>query len=531
MPNNGYNAKNEDENVCEDCSTDLCVEKGIVIPTVLLLLAISLPAIFYPEQTAVFLKALFVPLNRTLGSSFLWLVTLLTFFLIYLAISKYGDIKFGTKDEKPEFSIGSWSAMLFTSGVAGAVMFWAIVEPAWYILTPPMHIAPGSPEAYDWSLSLLLLNWGPTAWCSYFVCALPIAYMFHIRREPLLRISAASEIVIGNRKNKFLGRCIDCLFILGLMFCTAMTMCLSLPSVEAAICKVFGLTPSLELQGQILLSTILIAAVSVYLGLKRGIQMLSNFNIIIAFAMIGYVFLTGPSVAIFDIFTNAVGRTVNNFLTVILWTDPFSPGTVPQDWTMFYAMNWLGYGPFMGLFIARISRGRTVREIITYGLSSAILGGYIIHGVLGSYTLYLSYHNIIDVTGILTTQGGAVLMAEVFGSLPFGSVVLLVYCLVSTIFLATSINSSCYVMAASVTKCMDVNGDPHRYNLVMWAVIQGLLAMGSLTLGGIETAKMLGNFAGIFMCIPIILLAAAWIKILKHDKVDLLTNWTVKDTL
>lgn len=516
---------NEDDFSCTSCEgNDLCVEKSIVVPVVLVLLLISLPAIFFSTEMEAVLKSIVVPLNKALGSSFLWLVTVFVFLLVYFAVSKYGDIKFGDPDEKPEFSLGSWAAMIFTSGVAGACMFWAIVEPSWYLVTPPMNAEPKSLEAYEWSLSFLLLNWGPTAWSSYFICALPICYMFHIRRQPLLRVSAAAEIVIGHRKNTFLGRFLDCCFILGLMFCTAMTMCLSLPTVEATICKVTGLEPSLALQGKILLITIAISAVSVYFGLKKGIKTVSDFNVLIAFALLIYVFVCGPTTLIFDTFTNAVGRTANNFLTCILWTDPFTDGTVPQDWSMFYAMNWLGYGPFMGLFIARISRGRTVREIVGCGLFFAVLGGYCMHGVLGSYTLYLSRHEIIDVTGILLEKGGAALMAEVFDTLPFSSVVFIVYALVSTIFLATSINSSCYVMAATATKRIGVNDDPNKYNLVMWSLLQGLLAFGSLTMGGLGVAKMLGNLAGIFICIPVVLLAYAWIKMLKGDRLDEITD-------
>lgn len=513
---------------CDYVESDLRLEKGIAIPAILLLLAVSLPAMFFPDETQKVLKFIFIPLNRIFGSSFLWLVTILVGFLIYFALSRYGDIKFGAPDEKPEFSLGSWSAMIFCSGVAGACMFWAIVEPAWYLLTPPLHAEPMSPEAYEWSLSLLLLNWGPTAWSSYFVCALPIAYMIHIRCKPLLRVSAASEIIIGKHKDGFLGRFIDCCFILGLMFCTAFTMCISLPTVEAALCKVFDLTPSLALQGKILLISGGIAAVSVYLGLKRGIQRLSDLNVIIAAILLIFVFLMGPSALLFDSFTAAVGRTANNFLTLILWTDPYTSGTVPQDWTMLYAMNWLGYGPFMGLFIARISRGRTIREIIGYGLLCTVAGGYLIHGIVGSYTLYLSQAGLLDVTGILQSQGGAALMAEVLGSLPLGSLVLLLYCAFSTIFLATSVDSSCYVMAASTTRKLNAADDPHRFNRLLWAVLQSMLAMGSLTIGGLDTAKMLGNFAGLFMCIPVVLLAYAWLKIIKTDGNNLLKKWVPK---
>lgn len=156
----------------------------------------------------------------------------------------------------------------------------------------------------------------------------------------------------------------DVFFILGLLFCTAVTMCISLPTVEAALARVFGITPSFGLEIAILFVSALLAGVTVYLGLKKGIKRLSDINVVIALAMVAYGALVGPTSSLFDIFTNAVGKMLGNFWNMTFWTNPFSEGSFPRDWTIFYALFWAGYGPFMGLFIARISRGRTVREVI-----------------------------------------------------------------------------------------------------------------------------------------------------------------------
>ena len=267
---------------------DLRPEWGIFIPSVLVIILISIPAVLYPKAAEEVVSAIYQPFAANFGTLYLWITVGLIILCVYFACSRYGDIKFGDPDEKPEFSLSSWIAMIFCSGVAGAVMFWSIIEPLWDIVQPPQYAAPMSTQAYDWALAYLLLHWGPNAWCTYFITALPIAYMFHIRRKPFLRISSAADMIIGKQKDGLLGRCVDVFFILGLLFCTAVTMCISLPTVEAALARVFGITPSFGLEIAILFVSALLAGVTVYLGLKKGIKRLSDINVVIALAMVAY---------------------------------------------------------------------------------------------------------------------------------------------------------------------------------------------------------------------------------------------------
>ncbi len=336
-------------------------------------------------------------------------------------------------------------------------------------------------------------------------------------------------MIIGRQKDGILGRCVDVFFILGLLFCTAVTMCISLPTVEAALAQVFGMTPSFSLQVSILLVSALLAGVTVYLGLKKGIKRLSDLNVVIALGMVVYGALCGPTASLLDIFTNAFGKMLGNFWNMTFWTNPFSEGSFPQSWTIFYALFWAGYGPFMGLFIARISRGRTVREIIGWGMVGTVAGGFMIHGVFGSYTLWAQYHGIIDAVAVLKEQGAPAAMMAVIATLPYSKVVMLVYCAFSTIFLATTVNSGCYVVASTATRRMPTDSDPHRYHCTFWAVAQGLLALGLLAMGGLEVAKIFGNFSGALMALPSLLLTACWLKIIREDGRHLLLTQVKKD--
>ncbi len=497
---------------------DLRPDMGILLPSIAVILLIAIPSLLYPKASEDIMRAIYQPFAANFGTLYLWFTVFLIGVCLYFACSRYGDVKFGELDEEPEFSLISWVAMIFCSGVAGAVMFWSITEPLWNLISPPQYAEPMSVAAYDWSLAYLLLHWGPNAWCTYFISALPIAYIFYIKKKPLLRISAASEIVIGAKNAKGLfGKCIDVFFILGLMFCTAVTMCLSLPTVAHALSSVFGLDPSFELQLIILGVSSLIAAVSVYMGLGSGIRILSNINITIALAMVIYGGLFGPSAELFNIFTNGISRMVGNYTIMSLWTDPWTPGNFPADWTIFYALFWAGYGPFMGLFIARISRGRTVREIITWGMVGTIAGGCLIHGVFGSYTLWLQHNNILDAVSILKEFGGPAAMIAVLETLPYSDLVLIAYSIFSTIFLATSVDSSCFVIASTATIRMSPGSDPLPWHRAGWAVSQGALALGIIAIGGLEVAKIFGNFSGALMALPVILLTWSWFKIINKN--------------
>lgn len=504
---------------------DLRPEWGIFIPALLAILAVSLPSFIYPKAAEQIFAAIYRPFAANFGTLYLWLTLFLIVLCLYFAFSKWGDIRFGDPDEKPEFSLPSWIGMIFCSTVAGAVMFWAIVEPLWDIVFPPQGALPMSNEAYDWALAYLLLHWGPNAWCTYFICALPIAYMIHIKKKPFLRISSASTAVLG-KADGVLGRSIDVFFILGMMFCTAVTMCLSLPTLVAALKYVFGITPSFTVELMVLLVSSILAGVTVYLGLKKGIKILSDINIVIALAMVVYGFITGPSSTLLDIFTNALGKMLGNYMNMHFWTDPFGGNSFPKDWTIFYALFWAGFGPYIGMFIARISRGRTIREIIVWGMLGSIAGSYLIHGVFGSYSLWVQHSGLLDVVSILRSEGAPIAMMAVLNTLPFSKAVMLVYCFFSTIFLATSMNAGCYVVASTATRVLPEGTDPHRLHSTFWAAIQGLLAMGLLAVGGLEFAKYFGNFAGAFMSLPIFMLVVCWFRAIREDGAYMLAHYS-----
>lgn len=501
----------------KDDGADLRPDLKILVPATLVLFVIIACSILFTEASEKVLKTAYGAFASNTGTIYLWVTVAMMFLCAFFMFSSYGNIKFGDEDEKPEFNNFSWIAMMFCSGVAGAVMFWSIVEPLFNLAYPPKFAEPLSRESFEWAMSYVLLHWGPVTWPWYMVTALPICYMFYKRKKPVLRISAAAEPVLGEKVNGGIGKGIEVFFIIGLMFSNAAVMGVSVPIVNHALAKTLGIEPSFTMEMIILAVSAVIFTASVSMGLKKGIKLLSDTNVVIALSMVFFCLVAGPTVFIMDNFTNSFGNMVGNFWEMIFWTDPYTDGSFPQDWTIFYALWMASYGPFMGLFIARISRGRTVRNVVGMGLAGGIAGSYMIHAVFGGYTMWAQLNGVVDAVGILKASGGPAALVAVLSTLPAGSVVLIGYCVFSTIFLATSVDSCAYIISCAATTKLVPGHEPTRGHRFYWAAIQAGLALAAITMGGLGPVKIFANFAGALMLIPIGFAVASWFKMVKED--------------
>lgn len=509
-----------DQSQASSQKPDLRQDLHILIPCAALLLLIVVVSILNPKMAESVLQSIYGPFAKHTGAIYLWVTLAMIALSVFFSCSRYGDIRFGEPDEKPEFSNAGWLALMFCTGVAGAVMFWSIVEPLWNLAAPPQYADPLSREAYDWSLSYVLLHWGPVTWPWYVITALPICYMYHRLKRPVLRISAVAEPVLGKKvAGGWFGKALEVFFIVGLLFSNTAVMGVSLPIVAEAFSSLTGMENTFGLQMGILAVSAAIFTTSVTLGLKAGIKTLSYINAVIAVAMVSYAYLVGPSTQILNNFTNSVGIMLGNFFEMLFWTSPWKADSFPQDWTVFYALWMASYGPVMGLFIARISRGRSVRQVILMGIFGGIVGSYLIHGVFGTYTLHAQQTGLVDAVGILKASGGSAALIAVLNTLPLPEVILVGYCAFSTIFLATSVDSSAYIISCASTRKLTVGAEPSLIARFFWAILQAALALAILSLGGLAVVKIFANFAGALMLAPIIIAIIAWFKFIRHHDI------------
>lgn len=493
------------------------VQYNIFIATSIICIAIAFVSLMWPEQAGILIRGIRDAFIHVTGFAWLWISFGLFCLMIYFWFSPYGKIKFGGEDEKPEFSTFSWFCMTICTSAAGGILFWAICEPMDHLARPPFGIAPLSREAYEMALSFTLFREFYT-WPWYLLTALPVCYLYHKLKKPILRISSASADIIGEERTKgWIGQCFEVLCAIGLILCNAGVLAVSVPLVSQALANAFGFSYSMNINIVVLAVTTIIFSMSTCFGLKRGIQWLSKFNVYIGIILLLYGLLAGPTVFILENMTYSIGVIVNNFFKIALWAEPYLPeSTVAQDWTIFSSIWMLPYAPVSGLFIAKISKGRTVRELIFVLFVGSSIGRFLIYSIYGGIMMGYQLDGSHDFVGMMLEQGNNPAMTAVLQSLPLGVLVLIMFSLFTTTATATSLDSSALILASSMCKTIRHDQEPSIANRLFWALIQGVIGLGIITIGGLSTMKAFAIMGGAIMLIPVLLVIASWFKIIRH---------------
>ena len=256
---------------------------------------------------------------------------------------------------------------------------------------------------------------------------------------------------------------------------------------------------------------------SVYLGLNKGIRVLADFNAVLALIALVFVFIAGPSLFILNISTNSIGLMFDNLFRMSFWMDPVANSGFPEDWTIFYWAWWIAYAPFVGLFVARISRGRTIRQVLLGQVLWGSLGCMAFFAVWGGYAIELDMSGSVDVAGFLETSGIPAAVVAVVGSLPGGTLTLFVFTVLCVIFLATTLDSAAYVLASISTKDLGGNADPARWNRFAWAFALAILSVGLITAGGVEAVQTSTIVAALPLIPVLIILQWSLFKWLRED--------------
>ena len=491
------------------------------IGALVLLLGVTLPLVFFPEAGKEVVDQANTFMTGNFGVLYMVMGLVIFAFLIYVAFSKNGAIKLGDEGEKPEFNTFSWAAMLFAAGIGSSILYWAVIEWAYYYQGPPFGVEPESKEAIQWASAYGIFHWGPIAWAIYTLPALPIAYFYYVRKKPVLKVSEAVRPVLGDRVDGPLGNVIDVLFMFGLLGGAGTTLALGTPMIAEGVTSLTGIPSTLGLKAGIMLLCTLIFAVSAYSGLKRGIKVLSDINLWLAIFILAFVFIFGPTRFISETTVNGLGILVDNFFKMATWMEPFGnlaqfeETSFPESWTIFYWAWWLVYAPFVGLFVARISRGRTIRQMILGTMVYGTIGCILFFGIMGNFGLYMQLTGSFDVIAFMNENGAPATIIEIINQLPLAKFMVLLFTILAIIFLATTFDSSSYILASVVQK--NVEGEPLRWNRLFWAFALCLMPLALMFLGGLDTlqtASIVGGFPLIFI---MFLLAWSFMKASNTD--------------
>jgi BCCT family betaine/carnitine transporter len=314
--------------------------------------------------------------------------------------------------------------------------------------------------------------------------------MYYVKQIPLLRISNSCRGLLGKHADGTIGQIIDVLFMVGLLGSTGTSMGLGTPMIAAGVESVFGFSDSFSLKVLVILFCASIFSFSVYLGLNRGIKRLSNFNTIAAFIFLVFVFIAGPTIFILKMSLNSFGLMVQNFVRMMTWTDPLTDSRFVEDWSIFYWSWWVAVGPFNGIFITKISGGRSIRQVIFGTIFFGSIGCAIFYNILGNFALHLELSGQFLTTTLIHLGRGAHAISGVVGSLPGGHVTLLLFTLMSVVFMATTFDSTSYALASCATEKLEAHQEPARWHRLFWAFTLVVLPLSLIYIGGLESLKL-----------------------------------------
>lgn len=408
-----------------------------------------------------------------------------TFFLLlalFLIVSKYGKIKLGKDDDKPDFNRLTWFAMLFSAGMGIGLLFFGVGEPISHYAAPPAA-QPGTDLAAHEALSHTYLHWGFHAWAIYSTIALALAYFKFRKGYPGL-MSAALYPLFGERMKGGLGITVDTVAVFATIFGVAASLGLGAGQINGGLTYLFGLPNHFAVQFIIVAVVTVLFILSATTGIQKGIRILSNANMVLALLLFFSVLLLGPTIFLLELFVTTLGRYVQNLPSMGLRLAPFDPvgGTWIKDWTIFYWAWWIAWSPFVGTFIARVSKGRTVREFVLGVLVVPSLVCVLWFAVFGGTALHLEHVRGFDIS----SRSLETAIFYVFEQLPGTMILSLFTLLLIALFFITSADSATFVLGMQTT-----NGSLNPPNMikVIWGLVLSASAVVLMLSGGLEAMQ------------------------------------------
>ncbi|QTD41342.1 BCCT family transporter [Sporosarcina sp. Te-1] len=466
-----------------------------------------------PEQFGKVANVLYSFTTAKFGWFYLLAVFIVILFLAGLAISKYGAIRLGGDEERPDYPFFTWIGMLFSAGFGVGLVFWGVAEPMSHYYTSPLTgVESQTVDSARVAMGYSFFHWGISQWAIFGIVGLVIGFLqFRKKKDGL--ISTAMEPLVGS--NKIVKTGIDSFAVIATVMGIATSVGMGVLQMSGGLEYVFPVQNTFLIQLLIIFVVFVAYMLSASTGLSKGIAYLGNFNLGMALVMLAFFFIVGPKVFILESFTLAIGDYINNFIRYSLRLQPYQGGTWVQEWTIFYWAWTIAWSPFVGAFVARVSKGRTIREFIAGVMIIPPVFACMWIATLGGTALYNDLNNGTHIAEAVDAEVTSAVF-ETFKHMPFTGLLSVLAIILIFTFLVTSADSATYILASMTTKG---NLFPPLIVKVVWGFLMSAIAAVLLYAGGLEALQTASLVSALPFTLFLLLLVFSMVKLLKKEPI------------
>ncbi|MBD8061360.1 choline BCCT transporter BetT [Oceanitalea stevensii] len=483
------------------------------------IVAFSLWAMLAPTHAADVMYDAVVTLATNLGWFYVVTIVVVILFVLWVALSKEGQVRLGPDHSRPQYKLFTWVAMLFGAGVGIDMLFYSVTGPIAQFMMPP-SVDPQSAEAAQDAVVWTMFHYGISGWSMYALLGMAMGY-FAYRWGMPLSIRAALYPLLGRRVRGTTGDVIDIFALIGTVFGVATSMGIGVVLLNVGFSRIFGLPEGLGLQVALVLVAVVMTVAGCLSGVDRGIRVVSELNLWIAAAMMLYILVTGQTAFLINALVTNIGRFVNTLPARTLETFAYEPDGAAWmgGWTLFFWAFWLAWGPFVGLFLARISRGRTLREFVIAAITAPVLCDFFIVSIFGNSALSVVMDGDMEFAqlAIDSPEQGWYALLDMF---PGAAFLIGLATLSGMLFYLTSANSGAMVMANFSSTIPDPAQDGAKWLRIFWALLTALLTVAMLVAGGVTTME----YATLIFAFPVTIIAylvmASFSKVLRMERAE-----------
>ncbi|EMR00370.1 glycine betaine transporter [Paeniglutamicibacter gangotriensis Lz1y] len=491
----------------------------VFITAAAIILAFSAWAIINPDNAAAMMQTAVSWISTNLGWYYVVTVTLVVLFVLWVAFSKEGSVRLGPDHSRPQYNLFTWVAMLFAAGVGIDMLFYSVTGPITQFITPSAADPQSAAAAQD-AVVWTMFHYGIAGWSMYALLGMAMGY-FAYRWGMPLSIRAALYPLLGKRVRGVTGDVIDIFALVGTVFGVATSMGIGVVLLNVGFSWLFGIPEGLALQIALVLVAVIMTIAACTSGVDKGIRLVSELNLWSAAAMMLYILITGKTSFLLTALVENIGRFVFTLPERTLQTFAYEEGGSEwmAGWTLFFWAFWLAWGPFVGLFLARISRGRTLREFVIAAITAPVLCDFFIVSIFGNSAMYevLNGNTEFAEKAINSPEHGWYALLEMFPGAPF---LIGLATLSGLLFYLTSANSGAMVMSNFSSSIPDPSVDGAKWLRIFWALLTAVLTVAMLVAGGVTTME----HATLIFALPVTVIAylvmASFSKVLRMERAE-----------